>query len=79
MHNLGRAFRRLSLASSTRSPYCYSFPSPSIAVRCLHLTLPRRAADMETVNTSDRLAHLRDLMKQNSVDIYSTPTDRDTS
>jgi hypothetical protein len=28
---------------------------------------------METVNTSERLAHLRELMKQRGMDIYGKP------
>lgn len=31
----------------------------------------RQAADMETVNTTERLQRLRELMKSNQVDIYS--------
>lgn len=34
-------------------------------------TSVRVPSDMETVNTTDRLAHLRELMKKNEVDIYS--------
>jgi hypothetical protein len=30
-----------------------------------------RQIDMETVDTSKRLAHLRSLMKENKVDVYS--------
>lgn len=33
-----------------------------------------RQVDMETVNTSKRLAHLRTLMKEKKVDIYSEHT-----
>ena len=32
-----------------------------------------RPADMETVNTTERLRQLRGLMKQQKVDIYSRP------
>jgi len=32
------------------------------------------STEMETVNTSERLATLRDLMKQHEVDVYSTST-----
>lgn len=29
------------------------------------------AADMETINTTERLRQLRDLMKENRIDVYS--------
>lgn len=31
-------------------------------------------SDMETVNTTERLAHLRELMKKHEVDIYGIPS-----
>lgn len=41
--------------------------------RPFHSTLARRGiADMETVVTTDRLAHLRQLMRDHQVDVYST-------
>lgn len=33
------------------------------------------AADMETVNTTDRLKHLRQLMKEDGVDVYVVPSE----
>lgn len=35
-------------------------------------SINRSSRDMETVQTGERLARLRSLMKQNKVDIYST-------
>lgn len=37
-------------------------------------TTLHRPVDMETVNTTARLQRLRELMKDNKVDIYSTST-----
>lgn len=42
------------------------------AARALHASAPLRAIDMAKVNTTERLAELRKLMKERNVDIYST-------
>jgi len=47
----------------------YSFTS--IAYRPFSVSRLLRQIDMETVDTSKRLARLRSLMKENKVDIYS--------
>lgn len=39
--------------------------------RAFHATFLLRFTDMETVHTTERLAHLRALMKKHEVDIYS--------
>ncbi len=39
--------------------------------RAFHATSRLRLTDMETVHTTERLAHLRILMKKHDVDIYS--------
>lgn len=39
--------------------------------RQFHPTTPRAAIEMTTVRTTERLAQLRELMKQNGVDVYS--------
>ena len=47
-------------------------PRNWIATRSFATPTPlRRPLDMERVDTTDRLAHLRQLMKSNKVDIYS--------
>ncbi|KIV85021.1 hypothetical protein PV11_00759 [Exophiala sideris] len=60
-------FRR----SSTRVP----IPSPSLSVRSFSFTSSRRSVDMETVDTTKRLAQLRDLMRQHKVDVYIVPSE----
>ena len=43
----------------------------TLSIRNFSFTTSRRALDMETVNTTERLRRLRELMKQHKVDIYS--------
>lgn len=40
--------------------------------RAFHASAVLRLLDMEKVNTSERLAELRKLMKEHHVDVYST-------
>lgn len=50
--------------------------SPSLQLRSFSTTarLFVKPSEMEAVNTTERLAGLRQLMKQHKVDIYSTTT-----
>jgi Xaa-Pro aminopeptidase len=43
-----------------------------LASRAFHSSLTLRAIDMAKVDTTERLAKLRKLMKERNVDIYST-------
>jgi Xaa-Pro aminopeptidase len=45
--------------------------TPSIPVRPFHASAALRAIDMAKVDTTQRLADLRKLMKERNVDIYS--------
>jgi Xaa-Pro aminopeptidase len=45
---------------------------PYIASRAFHASAALRAIDMSKVDTTERLAELRKLMKERNVDIYST-------
>ena len=45
---------------------------PSIISRAFHVSAALRAIDMSKVDTTERLAELRKLMKERNVDIYST-------
>lgn len=60
----------------TTHPSCkasYAGVASAFYKRPFHSTLARRStADMETVVTTERLAHLRQLMRDNQVDVYST-------
>lgn len=44
-----------------------------LPLRTFTTTAVRRIDKMEQVDTSDRLRHLRTLMKEHKVDIYSMP------
>lgn len=47
-------------------------PKAWTSTRAFATSIPlRRPLEMEKVHTSDRLAHLRQLMKSHKVDIYS--------
>ena len=46
--------------------------SPTVAPRAFHTSPALRAIDMAKVDTTERLAALRKLMKERNVDIYST-------
>ncbi len=48
-----------------------AYSALSVASRRFSSSRLLRRIDMETVDTSKRLAHLRSLMKENKVDIYS--------
>ena len=50
----------------------YVARKPSIASRAFHASVALRAIDMSKVDTTERLAELRKLMKERNVDIYST-------
>jgi len=43
----------------------------ALCLRALHSSPVRRALDMEKVNTTERLAELRRLMKERQIDVYS--------
>lgn len=46
-----------------------------LAARALHTSPTLRALDMAKVDTTERLAHLRRLMKERNVDIYMVPSE----
>jgi Xaa-Pro aminopeptidase len=46
-----------------------------LAARALHSSPALRAIDMAKVDTTERLAELRKLMKARNVDVYSTQPD----
>ncbi|KAI1868246.1 hypothetical protein JX265_007069 [Neoarthrinium moseri] len=85
-----RHLRPLSALSTKALRFAFPAPVPKPRLLCratqaqrlLHLT-PRpirrlyttKPTDMETVNTSARLAELRKLMKENSVDVYIVPSE----
>ena len=48
--------------------------TPFSSIRPLHASAALRALDMAKVDTSQRLAELRKLMKERNVDIYSKPS-----
>ena len=50
----------------------YAARNPSVPSRALHASAALRAIDMSKVDTTERLAELRKLMKERNVDIYST-------
>lgn len=63
---------------------CFSRITPLSVQVCVASRTTRRALrfqssisfghlseDMESVNTTERLAHLRELMKKNEIDVYS--------
>lgn len=67
------------ICSIARTSHARSRPTPLAFWLCPIST--RRAAssvreDMDTINTTERLSRLRELMKQREVDIYSVPLDR---
>ena len=51
---------------------CAAKRLPIHSPRAFHQSAILRLLDMEKVNTSDRLAELRKLMKEHQVDVYST-------
>jgi hypothetical protein len=52
-------------------------PYVAAPVRLFHQSFRNRLlySEMATINTTERLAYLRDLMKQQRVDVYSALTD----
>lgn len=44
---------------------------PSALSRAFHFSPARYSLDMEKVNTTERLAELRKLMKERQIDVYS--------
>ena len=46
--------------------------NPTSSPRTLHVSAALRAIDMSKVDTTERLAKLRKLMKERNVDVYST-------
>ena len=70
------AARTLSLPRShaTAAAYVAAFSRPSLpaAQRPFSLSAARCAIDMAKVDTTERLAQLRKLMKDRNVDVYSS-------
>ena len=61
------------LGRSHATPAAYAAKRlPIHSPRAFHASAILRLLDMEKVNTSDRLAELRKLMKEHQVDVYST-------
>ena len=57
------------------TPAAYAARSlPFHSQRAFHASAIRRLLDMQQVNTSERLAELRKLMKEHQVDVYSKAT-----
>jgi Xaa-Pro aminopeptidase len=61
-----------SLLRTHATAAAYVARKPSIASRAFHASAILRAIDMSKVDTTERLAELRKLMKERNVDIYST-------
>ncbi|KAH8433136.1 aminopeptidase P [Aspergillus melleus] len=62
---------RLCWSSTFRSVRQLSFARS----RFFSTSVPRYSVDMETVNTSERLAKLRQLMQEHQVDVYIVPSE----
>lgn len=62
---------RSLLRTHATAAVCVARKSPSF-FRALHTSPTLRAIDMAKVDTTERLAELRKLMKERNVDIYST-------
>lgn len=60
-----------SLLRTHATAAAYVVRRPSIA-RPFHVSAALRAIDMSKVDTTERLAKLRKLMKERNVDVYST-------
>lgn len=60
-----------SLLRTHATAAAYVARKPSIASRAFHASAALRAIDMSKVDTTERLAELRKLMKERNVDIYS--------
>lgn len=60
-------------ASPRPTPVSLRYPSPSI--RSFSFTSSLQAAEMDRVDTSKRLAELRDLMKKHNLDVYIVPSE----
>ncbi|KIW56717.1 hypothetical protein PV05_05353 [Exophiala xenobiotica] len=58
-----------------RSSSRIQLPSPSQSVRSFSFSSSLRSLDMETVDTTKRLAQLRDLMRQHKLDVYIVPSE----
>lgn len=62
-----------------RSPWISAFRSasqlPLSRPRFFSISLSRYSVDMETVNTSERLSRLRELMQEHKVDVYIVPSE----
>lgn len=61
-----------SLLRTHATAAAYVSRKPSIASRAFHTSAILRAIDMSKVDTTERLAELRKLMKERNVDIYSS-------
>ncbi|KAH9860205.1 hypothetical protein IAQ61_011989 [Plenodomus lingam] len=66
--------RRLQRTHATAAAYVAVQASP-LAARALHTSPILRAVDMAKVDTTERLAELRKLMKERNVDIYMVPSE----
>jgi Xaa-Pro aminopeptidase len=63
---------RLLLRTHATLPAYVVARSLSATRRAFHFSPVRFAIDMEKVNTTERLAELRKLMKEHKLDVYST-------
>jgi Xaa-Pro aminopeptidase len=64
---LPRSLLRTHATAAARAARFHPSPTP----RTLHVSAALRAIDMSKVDTTERLAKLRKLMKERNVDIYS--------
>ena len=67
---LPRFLRRTHATPAAYVAVKHPFP----AARALHISATLRAIDMAKVDTTERLAELRKLMKERNVDVYSKGT-----
>lgn len=69
-------FRLPSLLRRSHNPLQSSiYPSRLPSVRSFSFSSSLQSLEMETVDTTKRLAHLRELMQKNKVDIYIVPSE----
>ncbi|KAJ4367040.1 hypothetical protein N0V83_007570 [Neocucurbitaria cava] len=68
---LPRLLRRTHATPASYVAVKHPFP----AARALHITATLRAIDMAKVDTTERLAELRKLMKERNVDVYMVPSE----
>jgi hypothetical protein len=68
-----------ALFRGTSTTWARSYVIATPVRRFRQTTAAFNSSEMETVNTTSRLAHLRDLMKQHQVDVYSELASYDCS